>query len=196
MRFRGTKVLASVGVAAVVLLLAACGSSSSSTSSSGASSSTSSSSSSSGNGGATAPGVTATSITFGTHQPLTGPAAPGYSEIAPASQAYFDYVNAHGGVYGRQVHLIIKDDAYNPTITVNVVHQLVLQDNVFGLRSCRTGTACSFRAVHPARRRTDCGGRAERRQVEEIPRVEVAVAQEFEHRSVQHVAAGLRHYPT
>jgi ABC-type branched-subunit amino acid transport system substrate-binding protein len=77
--------------------------------------------------------VTPTSITFGTHQPLTGPAAPGYSEIAPASQAFFDYVNAHGGVYGRKIHLIIKDDAYNPTETVNVVHQLVLQDNVFGI---------------------------------------------------------------
>ncbi|MEO6859237.1 MAG: ABC transporter substrate-binding protein, partial [Solirubrobacteraceae bacterium] len=80
-----------------------------------------------------APGVTKTSITFGTHQPLTGPAAPGYSEIAPASQAYFDYVNAHGGVFGRKIHLIIKDDAYNPTNTVNVVHQLVLQDKVFGI---------------------------------------------------------------
>ncbi len=34
-------------------------------------------------------GVSASSITLGTHQPLTGPAAPGYSEIAPASQAYF-----------------------------------------------------------------------------------------------------------
>ena len=74
-----------------------------------------------------------TSITFGTHQPLTGPAAPGYSEIAPASQAFFDYVNAHGGVFGRKIHLIIKDDAYNPTNTVNVVHQLVLQNNVFGI---------------------------------------------------------------
>ncbi|MGH2914790.1 MAG: ABC transporter substrate-binding protein [Solirubrobacteraceae bacterium] len=86
-----------------------------------------------GGGGASAPGVTAHSITFGTHQPLTGPAAPGYSEIAPASQAFFDYVNKHGGVYGRKIHLIIKDDAYNPTNTVNVVHQLVLQDNVFGI---------------------------------------------------------------
>ncbi|MGI8507629.1 MAG: ABC transporter substrate-binding protein [Solirubrobacteraceae bacterium] len=93
-----------------------------------------SSSSGSGSGSASsAPGVTATSITFGTHQPLTGPAAPGYSEIAPASQAYFDYVNAHGGVFGRKIHLIIKDDAYNPTNTVNVVHQLVLQSNVFGI---------------------------------------------------------------
>ncbi len=78
-------------------------------------------------------GITDSSITFGTHQPLTGPAAPGYSEIAPASQAYFDYVNAHGGVYGRKIHLIIKNDEYNPTNTVNVVHQLVLQEKVFGI---------------------------------------------------------------
>jgi ABC-type branched-subunit amino acid transport system substrate-binding protein len=91
------------------------------------------SSKSSSGGGASAPGVTATSITFGTHTPLTGAAAPGYSEIAPASQAFFNYVNAHGGVFGRKIHLIIKDDGYNPTNTVNVVHQLVLQDNVFGI---------------------------------------------------------------
>jgi ABC-type branched-subunit amino acid transport system substrate-binding protein len=105
---------ASVIVAAfVALAVAGCGSSSS--------------------GGSNAPGVTATSITFGSHQPLTGPAAPGYSEIAPASQAYFNYVNAHGGVFGRKIHLIYKDDAYNPANTVNVTHQLVLQDKVFGI---------------------------------------------------------------
>jgi ABC-type branched-subunit amino acid transport system substrate-binding protein len=127
MSFRGTKSLVYVGaIAAVTLVVAACGSSSSSsTGGSGASSSS--------GGGSTAPGVTATSITFGTHQPLTGPVAPGYSEIAPASQAFFNYVNAHGGVFGRKIHLIIKDDAYNPTNTVNVVHQLVLQNNVFGI---------------------------------------------------------------
>src|SRR6201997_1389191 len=99
----------------------------------GCGSSSSASGGSSGSGGSSAPGVTATSITFGSHQPLTGPAAPGYSEIAPASQAYFDYVNAHGGVYGRKITLDYKDDAYNPTNTVNVVHQLVLQDKVFGI---------------------------------------------------------------
>jgi ABC-type branched-subunit amino acid transport system substrate-binding protein len=92
-----------------------------------------SSTSGSGGGSSSAPGVTATSITFGTHQPLTGPAAPGYSNVAPASQAYFNYVNAHGGVFGRKIHLIYKDDAYNPTNTVSVVHQLVLQNNVFGI---------------------------------------------------------------
>jgi ABC-type branched-subunit amino acid transport system substrate-binding protein len=114
-------VVLAVTLAASALVVVACGSSSSS------------SGGSSGSGGATAPGVTATSITFGSHQPLTGPAAPGYSEIAPASQAFFNYVNAHGGVNGRKIHLVYKDDAYNPANTVNVVHQLVLQDKVFGV---------------------------------------------------------------
>ena len=36
-------------------------------------------------------------------------------------------------MFGRKIHLIIKDDAYNPTNTVNVVHQLVLQNKVFGI---------------------------------------------------------------
>ena len=113
MRHRSTRSLAFVVIALIAAtVVAACGSSSSSSS---------------------VPGVTSSSITFGTHQPLTGPAAPGYSEIAVASQAYFDYVNANGGVYGRKIHLIIKDDAYNPINTVAVVHQLVLQSKVFGI---------------------------------------------------------------
>ncbi len=113
MRYRSTTWLASLVVlSGACAVIAGCGSSGSSSSS---------------------PGVTSTSITFGSHQPLTGPAAPGYSEIAPASQAFFNYVNAHGGVFGRKIHLVFKDDAYNPTNTVNVVHQLVLQNGVFGV---------------------------------------------------------------
>ena len=79
------------------------------------------------------PGITATSITVGSHQPLTGVAAPGYDEIAPASQAYFDYVNAHGGVYGRTITDKYLDDGYNPANTKTVVEQLVDQDNVFAI---------------------------------------------------------------
>jgi ABC-type branched-subunit amino acid transport system substrate-binding protein len=105
-----TKAAGVAGVVVVALVLAGCGSSKSSE-----------------------PGVTATSVTFGTHQPLTGPAAPGYSEIAPASQAFFNYLNAQGGINGRKIHLIYKDDEYNPAKTVNVVHQLVLQEKVFGI---------------------------------------------------------------
>jgi ABC-type branched-subunit amino acid transport system substrate-binding protein len=72
-------------------------------------------------------------VTIGSHQPLTGPAAPGYSEIAPGSNAFFQYLNAQGGVNGRKIKYVYKDDGYNPTNTVNVVKQLVLQTKVFAI---------------------------------------------------------------
>ena len=77
-------------------------------------------------------GITEDTIKLGTHMPLTGPVAPGYSEIPEGQQAYFDYVNANGGVCDRQIEYVVRDDAYNPTNTTNVVNQLVLQDEVFG----------------------------------------------------------------
>ena len=80
-----------------------------------------------------APGLTKTSVLIGSHQPLTGPAAPGYSEIAPAAKAFFQYLNAQGGVNGRKINLIYKDDGYNPTKTVDVTKQLVLQNKVFAI---------------------------------------------------------------
>ncbi|WP_027340963.1 ABC transporter substrate-binding protein [Hamadaea tsunoensis] len=88
-----------------------------------------------GGGGSKAPvpGVTDSEIVIGTHMPMTGPASAGYSKIAPASKAYFDYVNANGGVYGRKITYKIMDDAYNPANTQNVVRQLVLQDKVFAV---------------------------------------------------------------
>jgi ABC-type branched-subunit amino acid transport system substrate-binding protein len=82
---------------------------------------------------ASAPGVTASTITIGSHQPLTGPVAPGYSEIAPAAKAMFDYINSKGGVNGRKITYTYEDDAYNPTQTATVVRKLVLQDNVFAI---------------------------------------------------------------
>jgi ABC-type branched-subunit amino acid transport system substrate-binding protein len=104
---------------AAALVAAGCSSSSSTSSSSAAT--------------ASAPGITATQILIGSHQPLTGPAAPGYSEIAPAANAYFQYVNAHGGIYGRKIKYTYLDDAYDPAKTTSVVHQLVLQDSVYAI---------------------------------------------------------------
>src|SRR6185437_14366499 len=130
-RLRGPAVAV---LAAAALTVAACSSSSSGT---GASPSTGSSTGASASSGAaltaSAPGITATTITIGSHQPLTGPAAPGYSEIAPASNAYFSYVNANGGVNGRKIVYKYLDDGYNPTNTASVVRQLVLQDNVYAI---------------------------------------------------------------
>jgi ABC-type branched-subunit amino acid transport system substrate-binding protein len=88
-----------------------------------------------GSSGGSTEGVTDDTVTIGSHTPLTGPAAPGYSEIAPAEQAFFNYLNAQGGVNGRNIKLIYKDDAYNPTKTVDVVKELVLQDKVFAILS-------------------------------------------------------------
>lgn len=78
-------------------------------------------------------GVTDTTVTIGTHTPLTGPAAAGYSSISAAATAYFDYLNDQGGVNGRTIEFIAKDDGYNPANTQTVVRELVQQDEVFAI---------------------------------------------------------------
>ena len=119
--------------AAAIMTAAALGVAACSSSSSSSSTATGGSSSSSAALTASAPGITPTTITIGSHQPLTGPAAPGYSEIAPAANAYFQYVNANGGVYGRKIVYKYLDDGYDPTKTASIVRQLVLQDQVYAI---------------------------------------------------------------
>ncbi|TNM36498.1 ABC transporter substrate-binding protein [Nocardioides albidus] len=86
-----------------------------------------------GGGGGSVPGVTDDTIKIGTTQPLTGPAAPGYSRISKAMDAYFKHVNAEGGIHGRKVELLIEDDGYNPTTTAEKTRKLVQQDKVFAM---------------------------------------------------------------
>jgi ABC-type branched-subunit amino acid transport system substrate-binding protein len=64
---------------------------------------------------------------------VTGPASPGYKDVAPAAKAYFDYVNSKGGINGRKIKLVIKDDQYNPALTRKVTNELILQDKIFAL---------------------------------------------------------------
>jgi ABC-type branched-subunit amino acid transport system substrate-binding protein len=111
----------------LALAVAACGGSSSG----GKASSGSTTTGSSGKG--TTTGVTATQITIGSTQPLTGPAAPGYSEIAPAAKAMFDYINAQGGINGRKIVYKYVDDGYDPSKTVTQTKNLILQDKVFAI---------------------------------------------------------------
>ncbi|MGH9028272.1 MAG: ABC transporter substrate-binding protein [Acidimicrobiales bacterium] len=77
------------------------------------------------------PGVTKHSITIGATVPLTGPAAPGYDEIAPAMKALFAWQNAHGGVNGRKINYTYLDDGYNAAQTAPLTRKLVLQDKIF-----------------------------------------------------------------
>src|ERR687895_2070763 len=78
------------------------------------------------------PGVTPTSILLGGTSPLTGPAA-AYASVARGAKAYFDSVNAKGGVNKRKIQYKILDDAYNPAQSIQVTRQLVEQDKVFAV---------------------------------------------------------------
>jgi branched-chain amino acid transport system substrate-binding protein len=81
---------------------------------------------------AATPGVTKRTITIGGTFPLTGPVAL-YGAIPKAEYAYFSYVNAHGGVNGRQIVFKYYDDQYNPAQTVPLTKKLVEQDKVFAI---------------------------------------------------------------
>jgi ABC-type branched-subunit amino acid transport system substrate-binding protein len=48
-------------------------------------------------------------------------------------KAYFDYVNANGGVNGRKISLVVKDDQYIPATAVARANELILRDRVFAL---------------------------------------------------------------
>ena len=76
--------------------------------------------------GSSTPGLTSTEILVGTWTPLTGPAS-NLSIIAKGMEAYFAYVNEEeGGVHGRELKLLIRDDGYDPARTPAVVEELRL----------------------------------------------------------------------
>jgi branched-chain amino acid transport system substrate-binding protein len=78
-------------------------------------------------------GVTKTQIVIGTTTPLTGPASPGYKDVAPAARAYFDYVNKSGGINNRKIKYVVFDDQYNPALTKRGTSQLILRDKIFAM---------------------------------------------------------------
>ena len=80
------------------------------------------------------PGVTATTITIGGTVPITGPAAL-FGSVGRGADAYFKYVNAHGGVNGRKIKYLYRDDAYDPSKTVQLTRELVENDKVFAIFS-------------------------------------------------------------
>ncbi len=87
---------------------------------------------SAGAGTAADPGVTSTGVLLGGTVPLTGEAA-AFGSVGPGAKAYFDHVNARGGVNGRKIEYRFYDDAYNPAQTVQLTRRLVEQDKVFAV---------------------------------------------------------------
>ena len=91
-------------------------------------------------------GVTSSEIKLGITLPLTGAASAGYNKIGNAMNAYFKYVNDNGGVYGRKINLIQKNDEYSPQLAIAKTNELILKDKVFALVG-PLGTA-TYTAVH------------------------------------------------
>lgn len=77
-------------------------------------------------------GITADSVKVGGIYPLSGPAS-AYAAVAVGARAHFDHVNAHGGVDGRRIEFLVRDDAYQPARAVEEARRLVLHDRVFAL---------------------------------------------------------------
>ena len=75
------------------------------------------------------PGATDKEIKVGHLNPYSGPAS-AYGAIGKAIGAYFDKVNAEGGINGRMVKYITLDDGYNPAKTVEMTRKLVEEDEV------------------------------------------------------------------
>jgi ABC-type branched-subunit amino acid transport system substrate-binding protein len=72
-------------------------------------------------------------IVFGQAAPLDGPAAALGTGMRDGILAAFAEANKAGGVHGRKLELIARDDGYEPTRSANVTRQLISEDNVFAL---------------------------------------------------------------
>lgn len=73
------------------------------------------------------PGADDKEIKIGAIHPYSGPAS-AYGTIGKAIGAYFDKVNAEGGINGRKIKYIPLDDGYNPAKTVEMARKLVEQE--------------------------------------------------------------------
>jgi ABC-type branched-subunit amino acid transport system substrate-binding protein len=75
------------------------------------------------------PGVTDTEIKIGNIMPYSGPAS-AYGVIGRTEAAYFNKINAEGGINGRKINFISYDDGYSPPKAVEQARKLVESDEV------------------------------------------------------------------
>ncbi|MET7327228.1 ABC transporter substrate-binding protein [Nonomuraea sp. NPDC005650] len=116
--------VSAIGAAALLLLVAACG---------GRDSGDSGTTASGQCQGQQTTGITDKTIKLGGIYPLSGPAS-AYGDIPKGIKAYFDYVNAEkGGIGGRKVEFVVRDDGYQPPKAVEEARRLVEQEQVFAL---------------------------------------------------------------
>jgi branched-chain amino acid transport system substrate-binding protein len=75
------------------------------------------------------PGASDTEIRIGNIMPYSGPAS-AYGTIGKTLAAYFNKINAEGGINGRRINFITYDDGYAPPKTVEQARRLIENDDV------------------------------------------------------------------
>ena len=91
-------------------------------------------------------GVTADKILIGQSAGFTGSIAGTVKELTAGAKAYFDVVNAKGGVHGRKIVLESMDDGFDPKRTPDVIQKLIVEKKVFALFLSR-GTPTNEAAI-------------------------------------------------
>src|SRR3984885_5014035 len=75
------------------------------------------------------PGASDTEIKIGNIMPYSGPAS-SYGVIGKSEAAYFNKINAEGGINGRRINFVSYDDAYSPPKAIEQARRLVESDEV------------------------------------------------------------------
>jgi ABC-type branched-subunit amino acid transport system substrate-binding protein len=78
-------------------------------------------------------GVTDDTVVIGTHQPLTGSAAPGFRHVSTGARAIFDYINDNGGIHGRRIDYQVQDDGFDPARTAEATRTLIEDHEIFAM---------------------------------------------------------------
>ena len=68
-------------------------------------------------------GVTDDEIVIGWTTPLSGPAAL-WGVTGLGGKAWADHINAQGGIHGRKIKIMLKDDGYNPARALANLQQI------------------------------------------------------------------------
>lgn len=99
-----------------------------------------------------APGICSATIDVGISVPISGPVKELGQSIRDGIEAYFNEVNARGGVHGVKLRLIVRDDQYEPYITKQNMLSLTAKKDVIAILG-NFGTPTAHEAVPIANER-------------------------------------------
>src|SRR5204862_2522187 len=97
-------------------------------------------------GAADRTGVSDTKIRIGIHAPITAAAPFPQNAFDKGKDVYWKYLAEKGGIFGRNVEIVFRDDQFNPSRAVQVCREMVEQEKVFillGAAGSEQITACA-----------------------------------------------------